>query len=71
MTAPTATIADALATALMVLGPENGLALLERLPGCAAYLVSKDLEIVTSSHSLQGLTYEILNGGVDKSQRFR
>jgi thiamine biosynthesis lipoprotein len=46
VTAPTATLADGLATATMVLGPKAGLRLVESLPGCKAYLVLKDLEIV-------------------------
>ena len=41
--APRGLLADALATALMVLGPEQGLDVLAALPGCAAYLVAKDL----------------------------
>jgi thiamine biosynthesis lipoprotein len=39
----TAMQADALATALMVLGVSDGLALIETLPGVEAYLVMKDL----------------------------
>jgi thiamine biosynthesis lipoprotein len=46
VTAPSAALADALATATMVLGPQSGLGLIESLPGCEAYLVSKDLEVV-------------------------
>ncbi len=41
--------ADALATAVMVLGPERGLDLVERLPACEAYLVAKDARIWQSS----------------------
>ena len=37
--APDATTADALATAASVLGPEQGAALVERFPGCAARFV--------------------------------
>ncbi|HIQ20846.1 MAG TPA: FAD:protein FMN transferase, partial [Planctomycetes bacterium] len=37
--APDATTADALASAISVLGPEQGLALVERLPDTAAYVV--------------------------------
>lgn len=46
---PTTVLADALATTLMVLEPERGLALLESFPGCEAYLVTKDLEVIKSS----------------------
>jgi thiamine biosynthesis lipoprotein len=49
VTSPTAVLADALATTLMVVGPESGLKLLERFPGCEAYLVTKDLEAISSS----------------------
>lgn len=42
--APGAAGADALATTLMVLGVEKGLALIRRLPGHEAYLISKDLQ---------------------------
>ena len=41
--APTASQADALATAVMVLGPHQGLHLLEETPGCEGYLVTKVL----------------------------
>ena len=40
--APNAVTADALATALMVMGSE-GLKLIEKLPHCEAYTVSKEL----------------------------
>ena len=46
VTAPTAALAVALATGTMVLGPQSGAGLIESLPGCEAYLVSKDLEVV-------------------------
>lgn len=42
--APTATAADALSTALMVLGPEAGLSLLESLPRTEAFIVTKALQ---------------------------
>jgi thiamine biosynthesis lipoprotein len=42
--APTAMLADALVTAVMVLGPTAGRALVDRFPGCTAYLVSKDAD---------------------------
>lgn len=38
----TAMDADALSTAIMVLGPEEGLALLERLPSAEGVIVGKD-----------------------------
>lgn len=41
--APSAVLADGLATATMVLGLEDGLALVNRLPDCGACLVDKDL----------------------------
>lgn len=41
--APSAMMADGLATAAMVLGPEASLSLVERLPHCQACLVDKDL----------------------------
>jgi thiamine biosynthesis lipoprotein len=44
-----AATADALATLVMVLGPARGRALLEDLPGCEGYLVTKDLEVVRTS----------------------
>lgn len=47
--AATAMEADALGTALMVLGSEAGLALAERLPGVEAVLVTKDLRMLKSS----------------------
>ena len=49
VTAPTAMLADALATTCMVLGPQESLQLLERLPGCEAFMVAKDLRTITSS----------------------
>jgi thiamine biosynthesis lipoprotein len=44
-----AATADALATLVMVLGPRRGRALLEDLPGCEGYLVTKRLEVVRTS----------------------
>jgi thiamine biosynthesis lipoprotein len=40
--APTAVLADALATTVMVLGPEAGLDLVARVPDCDALVVTKD-----------------------------
>ncbi|HML22398.1 MAG TPA: FAD:protein FMN transferase [Aggregatilinea sp.] len=47
--APTACDADALATAMMVLGPVDGLALVERLVGVEALLIAKDGSVTRSS----------------------
>jgi thiamine biosynthesis lipoprotein len=41
--------ADALATAVMVMGPERGLALINNIPLCEAYLVAKDSSVRPSS----------------------
>jgi thiamine biosynthesis lipoprotein len=41
--------ADALATLVMVLGPVRGRALLEDLPDCEGYLLTKGLEVVRTS----------------------
>lgn len=46
--APTATAADALSTAVMVLGAEAGLGLLNRLPHVEGLLVTKSLELLGS-----------------------
>ncbi|MFH7325970.1 FAD:protein FMN transferase [Desulfurivibrio sp. C05AmB] len=45
VTAPDAALADALATACMVLGPGEGSELLTRFPGCEGYFVGKDLTV--------------------------
>ncbi|MDP2305683.1 MAG: FAD:protein FMN transferase [Pseudomonadota bacterium] len=51
-----ATLADALSTAVMVLGPERGLALAEDLPGVEAVLVGEDGRVyVTSAAPLVAL----------------
>ncbi len=47
--AETAMAADALATSVFVLGVESGLALIERLDGVEAFLVTEDREVVTST----------------------
>jgi thiamine biosynthesis lipoprotein len=44
-----AATADALATLTMVLGPRKGRELLEDLPGCEGYFVSKELEVTRTS----------------------
>jgi len=41
--------ADALATAVFVLGPQAGLTLLDRTPGVAGTIVTKDRQVLTSS----------------------
>ncbi len=46
--APSACLADGLSTGVMVLGPRRGLALIDRLPGVEALLVTKAREIMTS-----------------------
>ncbi|MEP7355616.1 MAG: FAD:protein FMN transferase [Anaerolineales bacterium] len=43
--APTAMLADAFSTALMVLGVTDGLALVEQQPGVEALLIGKDLQV--------------------------
>lgn len=48
--APTAAAADALSTAVMVLGSQAGLALIDQLPGVAALLVNKEMELITSAN---------------------
>ncbi|HSW35367.1 MAG TPA: FAD:protein FMN transferase [Candidatus Limnocylindrales bacterium] len=52
--APTALESDALSTAVFILGPEEGMALIERLPNVEAILVTPDLEILISS-GLEGV----------------
>jgi thiamine biosynthesis lipoprotein len=47
--APTAAEADGLSTLAMALGPRRSLQLLEDLPGCEGYLVTKDLQVVKTS----------------------
>lgn len=49
VTAPTAALADALATAAMVLGPKQATALIEAQPGCAGYFVSKSLDVTQTA----------------------
>jgi thiamine biosynthesis lipoprotein len=46
--APSASLADGLATTIMVLGVQAGLELLKSFPGCDAYLLDKDLQPVCS-----------------------
>ena len=49
VTAPDGATADGLATLTMVLGASKGRELLEELPGCEGYFVSKDLEVTRTS----------------------
>jgi len=49
VTAPTAMTADALATAVFVLGVEEGIELVEELDGIEALLVTEERRVVTSS----------------------
>ena len=44
VTAPTVVLADALATAAMVLGPERSITMLSTLPDCEGYFICKDLQ---------------------------
>jgi len=46
--APTAALADALSTAVFVLGPEQGLALVEQFPGALALVVGADGQVHVS-----------------------
>lgn len=55
---PDATLADALSTALMVLGPERGLALAEEWEGVEAVLVGEDGELAVTS-GLEGRLEEL------------
>lgn len=47
--APSAVDADALATGLFVMGPRDGIALAERLPGVEAMLIAADLSVHTTT----------------------
>lgn len=47
--APTVALADGLATALMVLGAQDGLDLIESMDGCEAYLIGKDLRTLNTT----------------------
>jgi thiamine biosynthesis lipoprotein len=49
VSAPNAMLADALATLTMVLGPQRGRDLIEALPDCEAYFVSKNLDVTRTS----------------------
>jgi len=58
ITASSALDADALATAVFVLGADDGLALIESLDGIEAFLITDEGTIVTSG----GMNYTILEG---------
>ncbi len=47
---PDAELADALATSVMVLGPEKGLALIDQLNGIEALLVTEEGKLLSSQH---------------------
>jgi thiamine biosynthesis lipoprotein len=47
--APTATLADGLSTMALVLGAKRSIEMLERLPGCEGYMVTKKLEVAMTS----------------------
>ena len=49
VTAPTVALADGLATALMVLGKDDALDLIEPMDGCEAYMVDKNLNTFNTS----------------------
>jgi FAD:protein FMN transferase len=49
ITAPTAAQADALATAVMVLGSHRGLELVARIPDVEAYMISKEMRVTHSA----------------------
>jgi thiamine biosynthesis lipoprotein len=46
--APTAVLADALATAIMVSGSAQGLKLLQDFPDCDVYMVTRDLQCIST-----------------------
>lgn len=56
--APACTFADGLATALMVMGPEKGLALVNRLPGVECLIIVEDAGGALVEHPSQGFQSE-------------
>lgn len=54
--AASATVADGLSTGVFIMGPESGLALVERLPGVEAVIVTADNEVLVSSGLQNQLT---------------
>lgn len=59
--APSAGLADGLATAIMVLGTRNGLELLNSFPGCDAYVIEKNLQPAYS----RGMSQYFFDHGLD------
>jgi thiamine biosynthesis lipoprotein len=57
--APSASLADGLATAIVVLGVHDGLELLKSFPGCEAYLIDKNLRS-TCSPGMEAYLSDIL-----------
>lgn len=55
--APTTMLADALATAAFVLGPDPGLKLLAKFPGCSGLIVAADGSVVTSPQLASRVTW--------------
>ena len=49
MVAPDAATADGLATLTMVLGPSRSREILEELPDCEGYFVTKTLDVVKTT----------------------
>ena len=56
--APTCTFADGLATALMVMGPEKGLALVNRLPDVECLIIVEDAGGTLAEHPSRGFRTE-------------
>jgi thiamine biosynthesis lipoprotein len=56
--APDCTLADALATAVMVMGAEAGLAMVERLPGVEGLVVTEEEDGKLQDHRTPGFTME-------------
>jgi len=57
--APDATTADALASAVSVLGPERGIELIDATPGCAARVVRRPADVAESYYSKRWSEYDI------------
>ena len=54
MIAPTGVLSDALSTAAFVLGPEDGKALLESMPGVEGVFIDQQMQMTVTS-GLEGL----------------
>jgi thiamine biosynthesis lipoprotein len=52
------TLADGLATALMVMGPEAGVALVERLAGVECFVVTRDADGRLRDHASSGIVFD-------------